>query len=224
MVPLDELPLMLQVKLAEGALGRNAVNCAVPLTGTLALPGKTETGTEVLVVGGGVVEPPPEPELEPLPPQPTSTTAASATAAARSGSASGGRASNGRANDGRASGGKARGSGGRAGRALAQLVAVNFLNTPFDMVDNSILGSSLPLFQFHSLQNYSSLATAQRPGESAHRASCCTMWRRQRRDGIMWLRELRHTGATPCRQKEPMLGTYHKSKSCLAANARAEAG
>ena len=86
MLPLDEPPLMLHVKVAEGALGRNAVNCAVPLMGTLALPGKMDTGTEGLVVGGGgVVVLPPEPE--PLPAQPTSAQANSTRAAASSGGA-----------------------------------------------------------------------------------------------------------------------------------------
>jgi len=54
----------LHVNVVVGALARNALNCAWPLTGTLTVPGYTVTGPAALGVGvgGTVVEPLPPPQ------------------------------------------------------------------------------------------------------------------------------------------------------------------
>jgi hypothetical protein len=54
-VPLPEPDETLHVNVAVGALARNALNCAFPFTGTLAVPGKIVTGPELGGGGGGVV-------------------------------------------------------------------------------------------------------------------------------------------------------------------------
>jgi hypothetical protein len=57
-------PFTLHVNVALGLPGKNAVNCAIPFTGTLVVPGNTSTALGVTTGGGGGVGPcltPPQP-------------------------------------------------------------------------------------------------------------------------------------------------------------------
>ena len=71
-MPLPDPDETLHVNVALGALARNALNCAFPFTGTLAVPGKIVTGPEFGGGGGGAGV------AVPLPPQAAKASSAAA--------------------------------------------------------------------------------------------------------------------------------------------------